>query len=182
MLDNQADDSTVISHFASALQVRPGRPPCIRGLLLAIALCILPAGAFAAGPEGEWWVHDKQARIKIADCAGVLWGVITWEAKPGKDDHNPDPAKRARPMHGVPIILGMKSSGPNKWSGEIYNSAFGQTVSGGVALPSDDTLRITGCVLGFLCGGENWTRATDVAAATTTSIPGEAICKSVSGN
>ena len=84
-------------------------------------------------------------------------------------------------MLGVPIIISMKSSGANKWTGTIYNSAFGQTVSGGVELPSDDTLRITGCILGFLCGGENWTRATDVAA-TSTSVTGEAICKSVSGS
>jgi len=178
---NQADDSTVNSKFSRALQVRPERPFSARGLLLAVALSMLPAGALAAGPEGEWWVHDKQARIKIADCAGVLWGVITWEAKPGKDTHNPDPAKRDRAMLGVPIIISMKSSGANKWTGTIYNSAFGQTVSGGVELPSDDTLRITGCILGFLCGGENWTRATDVAA-TSTSMTGEAICKSVSGS
>ena len=179
MLDNQADDSTVTSIFAVGRQVRPGWPPATRGLLLALVLSLLPASAFAASPEGEWWVHDKQARIAIADCAGALWGVISWEAKPGLDTHNPDPAKRGRPMRGVPIILGMKSSGADKWSGEIYNSAFGQTVSGGVALPSVDTMRITGCILGFLCGGENWTRATDVLTAST-SFTGEAICKSVS--
>jgi uncharacterized protein (DUF2147 family) len=142
---------------------------------------MLPAGAFAAGPEGEWWVHDKQARIKIADCAGVLWGVISWEAKPGMDAHNPDPAKRGRPMLGAPIILGMKSNGSNKWTGSIYNSAFGQTVSGGVDLASGDSLRITGCVLGLLCGGENWTRATDVAASSR-AMTAEAICKSASGS
>ena len=172
---------TVKTMFARALWAGAERPFPKRGVLLALVLTVLPAGAFAAGPEGEWWVHDKEARIKIADCGGVLWGVITWEAKPGKDTHNPDPAKRGRGMLGVPIILGMKSSGPNKWTGTIYNSAFGQTVSGGVDLPSDDTLRITGCVLGFLCGGENWTRATEVAS-TNNSITPEAICKSASGS
>ena len=180
MLEHQADESTVTSIFANPLQVRPGRRWTTRGLLLALALSILPASAFAASPEGEWWVHDKQARITIADCEGALWGVVSWEAKPGVDEHNPDPAKRGRPMRGVPIILGMKASGSNKWTGEIYNSAFGQTVSGGVALPADDTLRITGCILGFLCGGENWTRAKDVLTAST-SFTGDAICKSVSG-
>jgi uncharacterized protein (DUF2147 family) len=180
VLDHQADEATVTRTFAGAPQVRPGWRRTTRGFLLALAFSILPASAFAASPEGEWWVHDKQARITIADCAGALWGVISWEAKPGMDQHNPDPAKRGRPMRGLPIILGMKSSGPSKWTGQIYNSAFGQTVSGGVALPADDTLRITGCILGFLCGGENWTRATDVLAAST-SFTGEAICKSVSG-
>lgn len=134
--------------------------------------------ALAAGPAGEWWVHDKQARIQIADCSGAMWGVISWEAMPGKDTHNPDPHLRDRAMLGVPIILGMKPKGETEWSGMIYNSAFGQTVPGTIALQPDDTLRITGCVLGFLCGGENWTRVEPSAAAAATGK--EAICNKIS--
>jgi uncharacterized protein (DUF2147 family) len=151
------------------------------GLPVAVTACLLPVMAFAAGAEGDWWVHDKQARIRIADCGGIVWGVISWEAKPGVDTHNPDPAKRSRPMLGVPIVLGMKPAGTNKWSGSIYNSAFGQTVTGAIALNSPDTLRITGCVLGFLCGGENWTRAdADPPGDPPPAQAAEAICKSVS--
>ncbi len=151
---------------------------CTPAAALALAASI-SAPALAAGPAGEWWVHDKQARIQIVDCDGAMWGVISWEAMPGKDTHNPDPAKRDRAMLGVPIILGMKAKGENEWSGSIYNSAFGQTVPGTIALHSDDTLRITGCVLGLLCGGENWTRVEPTAAAQPAKKD-EAICKSVS--
>ena len=108
-----------------------------------------------------------------------MWGVISWEAMPGVDTHNPDPEKRNRPMLGVPIILGMKAKSENEWSGTIYNSAFGQTVPGTIALRPDDTLRITGCVLGLLCGGENWTRF-ETAAASVPAKKDEAICNSVS--
>jgi uncharacterized protein (DUF2147 family) len=148
-------------------------------MLLALVAAMLPTIALASSPEGEWWVHDKQARITIANCDGAIWGVITWEATPGVDSHNPDPAKRSRPMLGVPIILGMKPDGDNKWKGSIYNSAFGQTVSGDIALPKNDMLRINGCVLGFLCGGENWTRATEAVAAKVSTKP-VAICDSIS--
>lgn len=148
--------------------------------LAALALAVLgPASAHAAGPAGEWWVHDKDARIQIVDCAGAMWGVISWEKMPGKDAHNPDPHLRDRPMLGVPIVLGMTANGENKWSGMIYNSAFGQTVPGTIALRPDDTLRITGCVLGLLCGGENWTRV-EPAAATQPAQKDDAICRSVS--
>ena len=149
--------------------------------MTASTLAVLMAGpALAAGPAGEWWVHDKQARIQIADCDGAMWGVISWEAMPGKDSHNPDPAKRDRAMLGVPIILGMTAKSENEWSGQIYNSAFGQTVPGTITLqPDNTTLRITGCVLGFLCGGENWTRV-EPAAASSPARKDEAICKSVS--
>ncbi len=151
-------------------------------MLLAIVAAMLPGLASAATPEGDWWVHDKQARITIVNCDGAFWGVISWEAKPGVDTHNPDPSKRSRPMLGVPIILGMKPDGANKWKGTIYNSAFGQTVSGGIALPKDDTLRISGCILGFLCGGENWTRASDiVVTSASASAKPDAICNTVPG-
>lgn len=144
----------------------------------ALTLAALgPVYAHAAGPTGEWWVHDKQARIQIVNCNDALWGVISWEAMPGKDTHNPDPAKRDRAMLGLPIILGMTAKGENEWSGMIYNSAFGQTVPGTIAL-HDDTLRITGCVLGFLCGGENWTRF-EPTAASAPAKKDEAICNSI---
>jgi len=146
----------------------------------ALALAVFGSGyAVAASPAGEWWVHDKDARIQIVDCGGAMWGVISWEKMPGTDSHNPDPAKRNRAMLGVPIILGMKAKSENEWSGTIYNSAFGQTVPGTIALHPDNTLRITGCVLGFLCGGENWTRF-EPAVASGPAKPNEAVCKSVS--
>lgn len=148
--------------------------------MAALALAALgPAHAFAAGPVGEWWVHDKDARIQIVDCGGAMWGVISWEKMPGKDTHNPDPHLRDRPMLGVPIVLGMKAKDENEWSGSIYNSAFGQTVAGTIELHADDTLRITGCLLGFLCGGENWTRF-EPTAASVPAKKDEAICNKVS--
>ena len=137
----------------------------LRAVSLASALSLLPAGAMAAdaGPTGDWLVGNKEARIRVVDCGGALWGVISWEKNPGLDSHNPDPAKRSRPMLGVPIVLGMKPDGPNKWTGSIYMSAWGKIFSGGVSLEKADTMRITGCLVGFLCGGENWSRATEPA-------------------
>jgi len=146
-----------------------------------LAVCLLSSHAFAAesGPKGDWLVGNKQARIRIVDCAGTLWGVISWEATPGFDSNNPDPAKRTRSMLGVSIVLGMKPAGRNKWAGSIYNSAWGKIFSGGVSLEKADTLRITGCLLGLLCGGENWSHATEPASGKTLALADEDICKSV---
>lgn len=144
-------------------------------------MSLLPAHVFAAAPpaKGDWLVGNKQARIRIVDCAGSLWGVISWEEKPGFDTNNPDTAKRSRSMLGVPIVLGMKPAGANKWTGSIYNSAWGKTFSGGVSLEKPDTLRITGCLLGFLCGGENWSRATEPPVGKSLEETDQAICRSV---
>ena len=146
-----------------------------------LAVCLLSSHAFAAesGPKGDWLVGNKEARIRIVDCTGALWGVISWEAKPGFDSNNPNPAKRTRPMLGVPIVLGMNPAGHNKWAGSIYNSAWGKTFSGGVLLEKADTLRITGCLLRLICGGENWSRATEAASGKTLEVADQDICKSV---
>jgi uncharacterized protein (DUF2147 family) len=61
-------------------------------------------------------------------------------------------------MIGLPLFSGMQPSGPNKWSGQIYNADDGGTYTSSVSVTGPDTLRVEGCV-GALCGGETWTRA-----------------------
>ena len=51
----------------------------------------------------------------------------------------------------------MRPSGPNKWSGQIYNADDGKSYASNVSVAGPDTLRVEGCV-GALCGGETWTR------------------------
>jgi len=132
---------------------------------LAAALVLVPAAAQQTGslppdPTGDWLVANKYARIKIADCGGQMWGVVDWEATPGGfDRRNPDPHLRSRPTLGMPILLGMKRSQSNQWDGQIYNAEDGHTYSANISLLNPNMLRVQGCVLGFLCGGENWTRA-----------------------
>lgn len=149
----------------------------IRRLLFGIAAAGLTAvagpvllknlaqGAPAAAPTGDWLVEKRYAIIRIVDCNGRLWGVVSWQVRANVDSHNPDPAKRSRPTLGMPILLGMKPSDePNKWEGDIYNSQDGKTYDANISLSAPDTLRVEGCVLGFLCGGEDWTRVTAQSA------------------
>jgi uncharacterized protein (DUF2147 family) len=110
------------------------------------------------GPIGEWLVAKKVARIRIVDCDSRLWGVVSWEAKPGTDAKNSDETVRGRPTLGMPVLLGMKPNGPNKWEGDIYNSEDGHTYGANISMADPNTLKVQGCFLGFLCGGENWTR------------------------
>jgi uncharacterized protein (DUF2147 family) len=145
-------------------------------LVLGVALASLFSGAaMAADPEGEWLVAERTAQIKIADCGGTLWGIVSWEANPGLDEKNPNPAERGRPTLRMPVLLGMTASGPNQWAGRIYNSDNGKTYSGGLTLVDADVLRVRGCIFGFLCGGENWTRV-DSRIRSALSESGVAIC------
>jgi uncharacterized protein (DUF2147 family) len=116
--------------------------------------------AFAADPTGDWRVQDGIADIRVAECNGSMWGVVAWEKVPGgHDKNNPDASKQNRPTLGMPILLDMKKTqGGDQWEGQVYNAKDGQTYTSKIKPVGGDQLEIQGCVLGFLCGGETWTR------------------------
>ena len=116
--------------------------------------------ALAADPTGDWRVQDGVANIRVAECNGSMWGVVAWEKiSGGHDKNNPDVSKQNRPTLGMPILLDMKKKpGLDQWEGQVYNAKDGQTYSSTIKPVGTDQLEIQGCVLGFLCGGETWTR------------------------
>jgi uncharacterized protein (DUF2147 family) len=128
------------------------------GLILATGLCV--GSALAADPTGDWRVADGVANIRVAQCNGNMWGVVSWEKTPGgRDKNNPDPALQGRATLGMPILLNMKKKpGVDAWEGQVYNAKDGQTYSSTIKPVGADQLEIQGCVLGFLCGGETWSR------------------------
>jgi uncharacterized protein (DUF2147 family) len=132
------------------------RKVIISGIFLTAGL----APALAADPTGDWRVADGVANIRVAECNGSMWGVVAWEKSPGgRDTNNPDVSKRSRPTLGMPILLDMKKKpGADQWEGQVYNAKDGQTYSSTIKPVSSDQLEIQGCLLGFLCGGETWTR------------------------
>ena len=126
------------------------------GIILATGL----TPALAADPTGDWRVADGVANIRVAECNGSMWGAVAWEKKPGgRDTHNPDVSKQNRPTLGMPILIDMKKKpGVDQWEGQVYNAKDGQFYSSTIKPVGPDQLEIQGCVLGFLCGGETWTR------------------------
>lgn len=135
--------------------------------VLLAALSGAPAThAQSADASGTWLTQAGDARVKISKCGGGICGVIVWlreptdtaTGQPATDSKNPNPALARRPMIGLPLFSGMQPSGPNKWSGQIYNADDGSTYASSVSVTSAETLRVEGCV-GALCGGETWTWA-----------------------
>jgi uncharacterized protein (DUF2147 family) len=128
----------------------------ISGLFLATGL----APALALDPTGDWRVADSVANIRVAQCNGSIWGAVAWEKTPGgRDTNNPDVSKQNRPTLGMAILIDMKKKpGVDTWEGQVYNAKDGQFYSSTIKPLDPDQLEIQGCVLGFLCGGETWTR------------------------
>jgi uncharacterized protein (DUF2147 family) len=158
------------------------------GIILATGVNL----ALAADPTGDWKVADGVANIRVAQCSGNMWGVVAWEKVPGgKDKNNPDVAKQSRPTLGMPILIDMKKKpGVDAWEGQVYNAKDGQLYSSTIKPVGADQLEIQGCVLGFLCGGETWTRvappipsspANSMAKGAPKGAPGAAPKSAASG-
>ncbi len=106
-----------------------------------------PPPAAPPGPPvlGEWLVEDGAARIAIQPCGPNVCGSVSWSKEGGE--------------LGTQILRAMKPAGPNRWEGTIYDPTSGRSYSSNISLRSADSLRVEGCVLGVLCGGQTWTRA-----------------------
>jgi uncharacterized protein (DUF2147 family) len=135
--------------------------------VLAAMLVVPPAKAqTGVGPSGTWLTQAGDAKVRISRCGEAICGVVVWlkdpinsvTGKPQVDDKNPNPALAKRPIIGLPLFSGMRHTGPNKWSGQIYNADDGNSYASNISVSGPDMLKVEGCV-GALCGGENWTRS-----------------------
>jgi uncharacterized protein (DUF2147 family) len=142
---------------------------CPRNIMRTVAYStiFLAAGlasALAADPTGDWRVADGVANIRVAECNGNMWGAVSWEKTP---------------TLGMPILIDMKKkAGVDQWEGQVYNAKDGQFYSSTIKPISADQMEIQGCVLGFLCGGETWTRV----AGPIPSSPANSMAKGAPKN
>lgn len=158
--------------------------PLSAALLLGICATAMTQTPQMSDPSGIWIVAEGNARIRIRPCGEVYWGVMDWVRNPSApsafDRNNPDPAKRSRPIIGVPILIAMKASGSNEWKGEIYNAENGKMYDARISLANPDALKVSGCVLGgIFCGGQTWTRYKEDDATLAAKGSAGAINKTV---
>jgi uncharacterized protein (DUF2147 family) len=135
---------------------------------LAAVLLGTPQARAQGGGEvsGVWLTQAGDAKVRVSKCGGGICGVVVWlknpidpaTGRPATDDKNSDPALARRPMIGLALFSRMPPSGPNRWSGQIYNADDGSSYASNISVSGPDTLKVEGCV-GALCGGETWSRS-----------------------
>src|SRR5215813_13075656 len=101
-------------------------------LVLACTLAALAIDPAMADPRGLWQAEDG-SRVRIAACGKALCGTMASAksltdpetGRPWTDKNNPDPAMKNRPLIGIMVFIAMQPSGPNKWSGSLYDNDRG---------------------------------------------------------
>jgi uncharacterized protein (DUF2147 family) len=117
-------------------------------------------------PSGIWLTQAGDAKVAVSRCGAALCGRVVWlkspidsaTGKPQVDDKNTNPRLAKRPIIGLQLFSGMRSQGPRKWSGRIYNADDGKSYTSNVTLVDSTKLNVEGCV-GALCGSETWSRS-----------------------
>jgi uncharacterized protein (DUF2147 family) len=141
--------------------------PSQTAFIAATALALSASAAFAStSPVGVWYTQDKQGKVRIAPCGDKLCGVIiSGRGKDGKpasgarDDANPNPALRSRPILGLQILRDFKPTGPGRWGGgKIYDPNTGRTYDSKLSLSNGGVLKVEGCVT-VICVSQTWTPA-----------------------
>jgi uncharacterized protein (DUF2147 family) len=129
----------------------------------AMALLTLAHAAPAAEATaiGDWLIEDATARVRISACGAELCGNVSWiePGAPTVDVNNPDAARRSRPLLGSAVLLGLKPTSANQWTGSLYNAEDGHTYTGKLTVADDNHVKVAGCVLGgLICKSQTWTR------------------------
>ena len=139
---------------------------------LAAGLAMLATSAHAespVAPDGYWFTKGDESIIKVHPCpeAGLYCGTLVWLKDPNESDGtakldklNKDPVKRMKPLVGVEILLAMKAV-EDHWKGKAYNAEDGKIYDITFKV-NDDKADLRGCVLGFLCQTETFTRTDNV--------------------
>lgn len=143
----------------------------VRHVPTALAALLL-AGAAQAAPDaicGRWLTADKEGVVHVYfDGDGKLAGRIVGGSRPSdRDDKNPDPALRSRPVLGLKLMQGFVRDGDGWKGGEIYDPDEGKTykATARLAEKSADTLLLRGYVGVPMFGRtEEWTRAAPLGA------------------
>jgi uncharacterized protein (DUF2147 family) len=124
--------------------------------VLSVA-CIGQAGASRQTSLAGFWVTpDGNWVVEITPCVSGFCGQLVGLSRNHQpnalrmDSHNPDPAKRDRPLCGL-LLMGSFQPSPGdagKWKdGWVYDPQNGETYSGRMWLDGPDKLKVRGYIL-----------------------------------
>lgn len=144
--------------------------PAIAAVVSA-ALCLALSLATADGLppiEGTWLSGDGDGWIEVTRKGDGLSGVVKGspnaaEDRPDKDEKNPDPALRDRPLTGLELFSGFSYDGDGRWTGgTIYDPNSGKTYRCIITWVNRETLKVRGYIgVPMLGRTETWTRVPD---------------------
>ena len=135
-----------------------------RAWMMAVAgLAILAAplaGADAAGNgaaqlvASEWRNPGNSVHIRITPCGEGVCGTVIWASEKAKADARKGGTDR---LVGANLFREFREVAPGKYKGKVFVPDMNRTFSGQMRIEGDSMIG-RGCVLGFICKSQTWTR------------------------
>jgi hypothetical protein len=95
-------------------------------------------------PLGDWQTEGKKGLVRIEPCGKSLCGYVL---------------NASTNAAGETVLSNMTSKSANKWTGDIFSRATGNSYYARMTLKAPNTLHVEACaVLRFFCSGNDWTR------------------------
>ena len=133
-----------------------------RALILIAMTGAFAGPALAFDPYGVWFREESGTKFDFYNCDSKLCARVIDVSK--TDD---------RKVIGTVILRNAAKTGPNEWSGDLYNSKDGKIYSGTITVNSLTDLSLKGCLMIF-CQTEKWVKlpaAEQVASSTPNGKP-----------
>jgi uncharacterized protein (DUF2147 family) len=129
----------------------------MRSAVLAAAALfglIDPAGAEGRSPiEGRWKKGNLQ--IDIKPCGAVMCGTVV---KASAKQQARAERGSGTELIGATLIRDIRPIGPNNYRARVFLADRNMNASGRIRQLSPNQLKVSGCVLAFICKTANWTR------------------------
>ena len=114
------------------------------------------AGDLADKAVGTWLRSSEGWHVEFSMCGDQLCGeVVSGE---GNDK------KTGKSVVGVKMLYDLERASANSWKGKMYNPGDGNVYKGIVKMLGEDELKMSGCMMGFLCRSEVWSRVEEMPA------------------
>ena len=122
----------------------------MNGMTILAAACAMigfAGAADAAEPYGAWPRPSTGSQVRFYDCGGKLCAKVVAVKEAARKGEV-----------GKSILHGAVKSGENTWKGDLTDAGTGKVYAGTVTLQGTGALSLQGCIGGFLCESETWTK------------------------
>lgn len=144
----------------------------MKTLFPALLVFCLAGSAWASqtntGITGVWLTEDKKGAVEFYSCDQTICGRLYWlgendagpDSQAGQDEENPDPAKRNRPLCGLPFMGGFEPQQDGSYAnGWLYSPRDGHQYSATIKLLDASRLEMRGYMLfSFMGQSQIWER------------------------
>lgn len=134
-------------------------------ILACLALCLATLvsvrsdaqPAPSPSPRAAWINPYNDVKVETGDCGGKLCGWVVWATPEAEAEARE--AGTAK-LVGTQLLYDYHPTGPNAWEGHVFVPDMGRTFYSTITKPDENTLKISGCILGgFICRSQIWHRA-----------------------